>query len=486
MLPSTMTPRITRREMLQLAAGAVATAALHPTAALASALPTSFASKRPAAQDRRFHSPAVEAYVSAVKARIGDPELAWLFENCYPNTLDTTIEFGSFEGKPDTAVITGDIPAMWLRDSSAQVWPYLALAAKDPALRQMLEGIIRRQARCILIDPYANAFMANLDAPALEWSRSDATELKAGVGERKWELDSLCYPMRLAYGYWRATGDIAPFDQSWRVAMKLAVATMRVQQRKHGLGPYRFQRTSKTPTESLAGDGYGAPVRPVGLIASGFRPSDDACTFPFLVPSNLFAVRALGYLSEMANQILQDAELANEAAALAAEVEGALRQHAVVQTAQGSIWAYEVDGYGSQLLMDDANVPSLLALPYLESSPDAALYARTRSFVWSERNPWFFRGSAGEGVGGPHEGRDMIWPMAITVYALTSQSEAEIARAIAMLKHASAGSGFMHESFQCNDATKFTRSWFAWANSLFGELVATVAQKHPQLLNVAG
>jgi hypothetical protein len=186
---------------------------------------------------------------------MADPELAWIFENCYPNTLDTTVEFGSFEGKPDTAVTTGDIPAMWLRDSSAQVWPYLSLADKDRALRQMLEGVIRRQSRCILIDPYANAFMSDLNAPPLEWSRSDVTDLKRGVGERKWELDSLCYPMRLAYGYWRATGDTAPFDQSWRAAMKLAVETMRDQQRWHGLGPYHFQRTSRTPTETLGGDG---------------------------------------------------------------------------------------------------------------------------------------------------------------------------------------------------------------------------------------
>ncbi len=401
--------------------------------------------------------------------------------NCYPNTLDTTVEAGTFEGKPDTAVITGDIPAMWLRDSSAQVWPYVALAAKDAALRSMLEGIIRRQARCILIDPYANAFMADLNAPPLEWSRTDLTDLKRGVGERKWEIDSLCYPMRLAYGYWRSTGDTAPFDQGWRAAMKLAVETMRVQQRRNGPGPYHFQRTSKTPTETLPGDGYGAPVRPVGLIASGFRPSDDACTFPFLVPSNLFAVTALGHLSEMAHSILHDDALANEAATLAEEVSKALQQYAIAQTPTGPIWAYEVDGYGSQLLMDDANVPSLLGLPYLNSSPDAALYARTRNFVWSERNPWFFKGSAGEGIGGPHEGKDMIWPMAIIVFALTSQSEAEIAQALATLKRASAGSGFMHESFNSNDASKFTRSWFAWANSLFGELIATVAQKNPAL-----
>jgi uncharacterized protein len=478
-----MVSTITRRHMLQIAAGAGVAATLRPLSVLADTKSNSFSSRRLALQDRKFHSPDVEAYISDVSSRIGDPELAWLFQNCYPNTLDTTVELSSFEGKPDTAVITGDIPAMWLRDSSAQVWPYLALAAKDAALRHMLEGIIRRQARCILIDPYANAFMADLNAPALEWSQSDVTEMKRGVGERKWELDSLCYSMRLAYGYWRSTGDTAPFDQSWRAAMKLAVETMRVQQRKSGPGPYHFQRTSKTPTETLPGDGYGAPVRPIGLIASGFRPSDDACTFPFLVPANLFAVTALRQLSQMSHEILHDDMLANEAAALATEVTNALRQYAIARTASGSIWAYEVDGYGSQLLMDDANVPSLLALPYLNSSPDASLYSRTRSFVWSEHNPWFFKGSAGEGIGGPHEGKDMIWPMAITVYALTSQSEAEIARALAMLKRASAGSGFMHESFNLNDAAKFTRSWFAWANSLFGELVATVAEKHPGLLS---
>jgi uncharacterized protein len=471
--------------MFRMTAAAATAAVLEPSTVFAGAMPSSFTSKRPAIQDRKFRSAAVEEYLTNTRSRIGDPELAWLFENCYPNTLDTTVEFGNFEGKPDTAVITGDIPAMWLRDSSAQVSPYLPLAAKDPQLRRMLEGIIRRQARCILIDPYANAFMANLDAPPLEWSRTDATEMKRGVGERKWELDSLCYPIRLSYGYWRATGDTSPFDETWHAAMKLVIETMRVQQRRQGPGPYHFQRTSKTPTETLPGDGYGAPVRSVGLIASGFRPSDDACTFPFLVPSNLFAVATLGYLAQMANKILHDSALANEADALSGEVKKALQQHAVAQTTEGNIWAYEVDGYGSRLLMDDANVPSLLALPYIHSSPDAALYARTRSFVWSERNPWFFQGPAGEGIGGPHEGKDMIWPMAITIYALTSQSDTEIAHALSMLKHASAGSGFMHESFNRNDATKFTRSWFAWANSLFGELVANVAMTHPALLQAA-
>ena len=336
--------------------------------------------RRPVPADRKFRSTVVDEFIESIQKKIGDRQLAVLFGNCFPNTLDTTVEPGTFQGQPDTAVITGDIHAMWLRDSSAQVWPYLPLAAKDPALLQLLEGVIRRQAQCILIDPYANAFVADLNAAAPHF-RQDRTP---GVFERKWELDSLCYPMRLAHGFWKQTGDIKPFDAQWQKAMTLSVATMRAQQRKSGPNPYQgIYHPSNNP------------IMPVGLIASSFRPSDDATVFAFLVPSNLFAVTALRYLAEMAHVVLKDDALANEAKALASEVEQALRRYAVADTPQGTIWAYEVDGFGSRILMDDANVPSLLALPYLESSPDAALYKRTRDFVWSDRDPWFFRGTAG-------------------------------------------------------------------------------------------
>lgn len=474
-----MSVQWTRRTAIKTMGAATLGLRLGAGARLAAAAPD--VSGRPKPGDRKFRSAAVEDLLVQTSRKIADPSLALLFANCFPNTLDTTVEPGRFEGKPDTAVITGDIAAMWLRDSSAQVWPYLPLAGKDPALRELLEGVIRRQARCILIDPYANAFMADLNAPPLEWSVKDQTDMRPGVGERKYELDSLCYPIRLAHGYWNQTGDTRPFDAGWKQAMTLVVQTMRVQQRKQGDGPYRFQRISERPTETLPAAGYGNPVRPVGLVASGFRPSDDACTFPFLVPSNLFAVTSLRQLAEMAHAILHDESLANDAHTLAEEVALALRQYGTAQTASGSIWAYEVDGFGGQILMDDANVPSLLALPYLESSPDAALYARTRDFVWSSRNPWFFKGSAGEGIGGPHEGKDMIWPMSQMVYALTSSSSAEIGHALAMLK-ASAATGFMHESYFKDDCAKFTRPWFAWANTLFGELIVKLAATRPELL----
>jgi len=437
--------------------------------------------QRPALEERRFRSAAVEAFLNRVSQQIGDPVLRTMFVNCFPNTLDTTVIPGEFEGKPDTAVVTGDISAMWLRDSSAQVWPYLPFAAMDKDLGKLLEGVVRRQTRCLLLDPYANAFMVDLSAPPLEWSLHDRTLMKQGVGERKYELDSLCYPIRLAHGYWRSTGETAPFDARWKDAMTLVVETMRVQQRYNGEGPYRFQRNAENPTDSLV-NGIGNPVKPVGLIASCFRPSDDACILPFLIPSNLFAVTSLRQLAEMARAVLHDSALAGSAASLADEVMAAVRKFGVANTTAGPIWAYEVDGFGGQVLMDDANLPSLLGLPYLESSPDAAMYARTREFVWSGANPWFFHGTAGEGVGGPHVGRGSIWPMSQIVYALTSKSEAEIARMLQLLRAGSAGTGFIHESYSKDNAQSFTRAWFAWANTLFGELIADLAVRSPQLL----
>ena len=485
-MPENPSPYVlSRRTAMKLTAQAIAGFAalsLDSHQLQAQATDPSLSGQRPAAGTRKFRSAAVEAFINQTSSRIGDPAFKQLFVNCYPNTLDTTVEPGTFEGKPDTVVITGDIAAMWLRDSSAQVWPYLPLAAQDAPLRELLEGVIHRQARCILIDPYANAFMADLSAPPLQWSRNDKTDLKPGVGERKWEIDSLCYPIRLAHGYWKHTGDVRPFDSAWRQAMTLVLQTFRVQQRKQGLGPYHFQRSSDASTETLPAAGYGNPVKPVGLIASGFRPSDDACVFPFLIPSNLFAVTSLRQLEEIAHAVLHDEALANDAHTLATEVERALQRHGVAATPAGTIWAYEVDGFGSQLLMDDANVPSLLGLPYLASSPDVAMYTRTRSFVWSDRNPWFFRGTAGEGIGGPHVGKDMIWPMSQMVYALTSNSDEEIRRALTTLKASSAGTDFMHESYFKDDAKRFTRSWFAWANTLFGELIGNVAATRSHLL----
>ncbi len=433
---------------------------------------------------RRFISVAVEALIARIEQKIGDPALAVIFANCFPNTLDTTVSPGSFDGKPDTDVVTGDIDAMWLRDSSAQLWPYLPLAKEDQPLRALIEGAIRRQARMILLDPYANAFMRDATAPPLSWAVKDKTEHRPGVGERKWEVDSLCYPIRLAHGYWRETGDTRPFDAQWKEAAWTIVRTFRAQQRKTGPGPYSFERESAVPTETCALGGFGNPARPVGMIFSMFRPSDDACIFPLFVPANLFAVTSLRQLSKMAAEILHDAKLATEAHALATEVQQALDQYGKVHHAElGSIWAYEVDGYGNALMMDDANAPGLLSLAYLGCCrADDALYRRTRAFALSDANPYFFRGKAAEGIGGPHAGMNQIWPMSILMRAFTSTNDQEIRQCLRWLRDTTAGTGFMHESFDKDDPAKFTRPWFAWANTLFGELILKLAAERPTLL----
>lgn len=440
-----------------------------------------FTSRRPPPGDRRFTSHAVEETILRVSEDIADPELAWLFQNCFPNTLDTTVDFGAVDGKPDTFVITGDIGAMWLRDSTAQVWPYLPLTSEDAELRELIRGVIHRQTRCILIDPYANAF--NKEPGESQWA-DDLTEMKPELHERKWEIDSLCYPIRLAHSYWKTTGDTSPFDEEWREAQARILETLRQQQRKVNRGPYKFQRVTGWQTDTVAGAGYGNPIRPVGLIVSVFRPSDDATTFPFLVPSNHFAVVSLLQMAEMVREIRREPEFPRECEALAREVREALFGHAVVtHPVHGEVWAYEVDGFGNRHHMDDANVPSLLSLPYLGAcAPDDPLYLRTRAFVLSAEDPYYFSGVAGEGVGGPHVGLDMIWPLGITMRALTSNDANEIAHCLRMLKETHGGTGFMHESFHKDDSTRFTREWFAWANTLFGELILKVHRERPQLL----
>lgn len=431
-----------------------------------------YKSQRPAEQDRLFRSEAVEAKILEVQRMLTNPRLAWMFANCFPNTLDTTVHFRTDEedGMDDTFVYTGDIHAMWLRDSGAQVWPYVQLANDDEALRRMIAGVINRQFKLINIDPYANAF--NDGPTGGEWM-SDITDMNPNVHERKWEIDSHCYPIRLAYGYWKETGDTSVFGEVWIQAIKNILKTFKEQQRKDGVGPYYFMRKTERQLDTKCCNGYGNPVNPVGLIVSSFRPSDDATTFDFLVPSNFFAVTSLRKAAEILTKVNKDKELAKECRALADEVEAALKEYAVVEHPKyGKIYAFEVDGFGNTYLMDDSNAPSLLSMAYLgDVDVNDPIYQNTRRFVWSEDNPYFFKGTAGEGIGGPHIGYDMIWPMSIMMKAFTSRDDAEIKWCMETLMKTDAGTGFMHESFHKDNPEKFTRAWFAWQNTLFGELV---------------
>jgi uncharacterized protein len=441
-------------------------------------------SGRPAAANRRFRSQLIEQTIYEIRTAAGSPELAHIFENCFPNTLDTTVFHGAYQGHPDTYVITGDIDAMWLRDSAAQVWPYLPFAKQDPSLGKLLEGVIRRQARLIQLDSYANAFTRNRADHALSWAVHDKTRMIPGVAERKWEIDSLCYPVRLAHGFWKATGSTAPFDADWLRAAKRIVATFREQQRSTNLGPYRFERKTTKPSDTLPLDGYGNPIKPNGLICSGFRPSDDACVYPFFLPANLFAALTLERIGEISTAIYHDQDFSQECTVFAQQVREATKRYGIVHHPNhGEILAYEVDGYGNTYSMDDANAPGLLSLAYLELLPENdPLYQRTRSFALSLDNPYFFRGTAGEGIGGPHIGRDYIWPMSILMRALTSTSDAEITQCLRTLCTTTAGTNFMHEAFHKDDSSRYTRPWFAWANGLFGELVLKLHRERPALL----
>ena len=441
-----------------------------------------YVSQRP--DNPLFTSQAVEAEIARVTQLLTNPRLAWMFANCFPNTLDTTVHFRlDKDGKPETVVYTGDIHAMWLRDSGAQVWPYVQLANSDPALKALVEGTIRQQLKLINIDPFANAF--NDGPTGGEW-QSDYTDMDLNVHERKWEIDSPCYPIRLAYEYWKVTGDESIFDEVWLTAIDNIVNTFIDQQRKENLGSYRFARVTYRASDTLYNEGWGMPVKPVGLIASSFRPSDDATTFQFLVPSNFFAVSSLRKAAEILTEVNKDEARAARCTALADEVEKALKEYAVYDHPKfGKIYAFEVDGYGNHMLMDDANVPSLLAMPYLGLTDiNDPIYQNTRRFVWSDSNPYFYSGPAGEGIGGPHIGYDYAWPMSIMMKAFTSTDDAEIKQCIEMLMNTDAGTGFMHESFNVNDANKFTRKWFAWQNTLFGELILKlIADGKLDLLN---
>lgn len=441
-----------------------------------------FVSNRPERTKRTFVSQEVEAAIKSVKVKITDPELAWMFENCYPNTLDTTVDYELIDGKPDTFIITGDIDAMWLRDSTAQVWPYMPLINKEDKLKNLVLGLVNRQVKCIVTDPYANAFYKDLNR-ASHWQSDFPTPIP-GVHERKWEIDSLCYSVRLSYEYFKITKDTSAFDAEWDKAMRLVVSTFKTEQRKDKTSPYQFRRVTSAMTDAPLFDGTGRPAKPNGLICSMFRPSDDATLYPYLIPSNIFAVLSLRQLAEIYKTVLKDEVFSKVCSEMADEVDAAIQKYAVAEHLDfGEIYAYEVDGFGNKVFMDDANVPSLMSLAYLGAHQTSdPLYQNTRKFLLSESNPYYLKGKVAEGQASPHTGKEKIWPMGIILRAMTSEDPKEIKHCLQMLKQTHAGTGFMHEAFHKDNPKDFNRTWFAWANTLFGELIIKIEKEHPEIL----
>ncbi len=400
------------------------------------------------------------------------PEAAPLFKNCFLNTIETTVtqlNDGSY------FVITGDIPAMWLRDSAAQVKPYIRYANEDEDLKAILKSIIEKHAFYVCLDPYSNAFNSE---PRNE-SHSDETDFYHElIWERKYEVDSLCAPLYLAYEYYQTTLDTSIFTEQFKEMLWKIFDTFKKEQNHFANSTYFFNRTNCPVTDTLSNGGKGEDVSYTGMTWSGFRPSDDRCKLGYLVPSNMMAVCALKKAAEMASIGYEDTKLESECRSLAFDIDEGIKEHGVIDNERyGKMFVYETDGKGNFVLMDDANSPSLLSAPYLGYlKKDNEVYQNTRKFILSNNNPWFFEGSAAKGIGSPHTGLDKIWHIALSMQALTSNNKEEVKQCIKMLTTTTADTGLMHESFNKNDAFDFTRPWFAWSNSLFAELLIRIAE----------
>lgn len=396
------------------------------------------------------------------------PKLASLYRNCYPNTLETATEFLD-DGS--VFVLTGDIPAMWLRDSTAEVSHYIPLAKDNKDIRDIINGVIRKQREYIAIEPYANAFKRACDNHE---EFNDYPKNHPIVWERKYEIDSLCYPIRLTYLYWKATGDNSILDESFIGSVKTTVSLWRTEQHHMEKSPYRFTRKNCPKQDTIHNNGIGAPVEYTGMTWSGFRPSDDACRYGYLVASNMFAVVALGYIAEMLEAVYPDEkELIAECNALKSEIRDGIEEHAVINNEKyGKIYACEVNGKGDYFLFDDANVPSLLSAPYIGYCDcKDETYRNTRRFILSKDNPYYYEGKFAKGVGSPHTPKGYIWHIALSMQGLTSDNAEEIREILHMLETTDADTGYMHEGFDANNPKKFTRSWFSWSCALFAELV---------------
>lgn len=417
-------------------------------------------------QHRQWKS--VNDLIGDVKTKLqGQDRLSCLFETCYANTLHTTVRELS-DGT--TYVITGDIPAMWLRDSAAQMRPYLIPAREDEALAELIAGLVRRQFFYINIDPYANAF--NESPSGACWDKNDLQQ-NGWLWERKYEVDSLCYPIQLAYLLWKNTGCTSQFNEDFQRGADKILQIFCREQNHEEKSSYRFIRKNTVVTDTLPRDGKGALVKGgIGLTWSGFRPSDDACTYGYLISSNMFAAVALRYLEEIAEMVYHNEQMRKEASCLRQQIEEGIARYGIVETeTYGKIYAYEVDGFGQYNLMDDANIPSLLSLPYLGYQGDAAVWQNTRRFILSEANPYFYQGKFACGIGSPHTPVNHVWHLSLIMQGMTSTDQQEKEDILRMLTETDAGTGLMHESVHVDDPKKYTREWFSWANALFCEWI---------------
>ncbi len=410
----------------------------------------------------------VKRFMEEITEQCGEEHADWAenFSAAFANTLLTTVKR---HDDGTTFLLTGDIPAMWLRDSTAQVRPYLVVAKEDEELADMISGLVKKQFDYINIDPYANAFNEEANGAG---HQTDHTEMNDWIWERKYEIDSLCYPIQLAYLLYKNTGRTDQFNGSFVTGVKKILSVFKTEQ-DHEQSSYTFVRETTRKEDTLVNDGRGANVAPTGMTWSGFRPSDDACRYGYLVPSNMFAVVVLGYLEEIFTEVLSEEDLVKEARGLKQEIQQGIDKFAYTQNKNGEkIYAYEVDGLGNASIMDDSNVPNLISAPYLGyGSMNDPQYLATRATLLSKENPYFYEGTYAKGIGSSHTPENYIWPIALAMEGMTTADKAEKERILDLLVATDAGTHLMHEGFDVNDPRNYTREWFSWANMMFCELV---------------
>lgn len=405
--------------------------------------------------------------ITTIKEKCGSKYAHWaeIFELTFADTLKNAL----VEDEHGIFVLTGDIPAMWQRDSTAQIRPYLVLAKEDPEIFTLIQKVLQRQFFNMNLDPYANAFNQTANGAG---HQSDQTQMSPWIWERKYEIDSLCYPVNLAYLFWKKTGSIQHFDQDFESAINKMLDVLEIEL-DHEKSTYRFIRTVDHPEDTLPNDGKGAPFAKTGMTWGAFRPSDDLCQYGYSVPENLFAKASLLQLAEIYHEVKENDQVATRCYNLAQTLARGIENYGLMKNQAGQdIYAYETDGLGNYLFMDDANVPSLLSLPYLGAvALDDPIYQATRQTVLSFENPYYYEGKYAKGLGSPHTPTNYVWPIALAIEGLTTNDKQRQAEILENLAQTTAGTKMMHEGFDVDDPSKFTREWFSWANMMFCELL---------------
>ncbi|KAI2466186.1 glycoside hydrolase family 125 protein [Annulohypoxylon bovei var. microspora] len=459
--------------------------------------------QRPSPECRTFNSSLIEEAINRTKDAIYDEDLSRLFENTFPNTLDTAIKWrgvAANNSEEELAfVITGDIDAMWIRDSANQIAPYKSvLKSATSDIASVFRGVINLQARYLIISPYCNAFQPPPESQIITEPNGGTYSVTPSYDRNvvftcNFELDDFGGFLQLSHDYYTATGDLDFFGKfQWISAVQSILAASEDMRKptydsdgKWVPPVYSFQSLTMSGSGTLGNNGMGSPVNDTGLVRSPFRPSDDAAMFDFNIPANMMLSRYLESTSQIMERLPNAPKsLAREMKDMAAEIREAINQWGIVRAPNGQkIFAYEVDGFGGQNLMDDANIPSLLSAPFLgyvnKSDP---LYQNTRAFVISRSNPWWCTGPYINAIGSPHIRPGAAWPMSSIMQVMTSDNDSEILTAITEVLRTTDGYGLIHESVDSFDSSNWTRQWFTWANGLFGQMIMDLAERKPHIL----